>query len=128
MKVKLYSRAFGLLLVSLFSYSLVSAQTAPMKTSKGNDQTLQVSRKKIDSLDKALIALLGERERVVKEIGVYKAKNNIPALQADRFKQVIEKSIEAGKKESLSETFVTELMNAIHKESLRIEEEIKAQK
>lgn len=128
MKVKLYSRTFGLLLVSLFSYSLVSAQTAPMKTSKGNDQTLQVSRKKIDSLDKALIALLGERERVVKEIGVYKAQNNIPALQADRFKQVIEKSIEAGKKEGLSETFVTELMNAIHKESLRIEEEIKAKK
>ena len=128
MKIKLYSRVFGLLLVSLFSYSLVSAQTAPMKTPKGNDQTLQVSRKKIDSLDKALIALLGERERVVKEIGVYKAKNNIPALQADRFKQVIEKSIEAGKKEGLSETFVTELMNAIHKESLRIEEEIKSQK
>lgn len=128
MKIKLYSRVFGLLLVSLFSYTLVSAQTAPMKTPKGNDQTLQVSRKKIDSLDKALIALLGERERVVKEIGVYKAQNNIPALQADRFKQVIEKSIEAGKKEGLSETFVTELMNAIHKESLRIEEEIKAQK
>jgi chorismate mutase len=128
MKIKSYSRVFGLLLVSLFSYSLVSAQTAPMKTSKGSDQTLQVSRKKIDSLDKALIALLGERERVVKEIGVYKAQNNIPALQADRFKQVIEKSIEAGKKEGLSETFVTELMNAIHKESLRIEEEIKAQK
>ncbi|WP_419701018.1 chorismate mutase [Mucilaginibacter sp. NFX135] len=128
MKIKLYSRAFGFLLVSLFSYSLVSAQTAPMKTPKGNDQTLQISRKKIDSLDKALIALLGERERVVKEIGVYKAQNNIPALQADRFKQVIEKSIEAGKKEGLSETFVTELMNAIHKESLRIEEEIKVQK
>jgi len=128
MKIKLYSRVFGLLLVSLFSYSLVSAQTAPMETPKGNDQTLQVSRKKIDSLDKALIALLGERERVVKEIGVYKAKNNIPALQADRFKQVIEKSIEAGKKEGLSETFVTELMNAIHKESLRIEEDIKTQK
>ncbi|MGN8071162.1 chorismate mutase [Mucilaginibacter sp. SG564] len=128
MKIKLYSRVFGLLLLALFSYSLVSAQTAPMKTPKGNDQTLQISRKKIDSLDKALIALLGERERVVKEIGVYKAQNNIPALQADRFKQVIEKSIEAGKKEGLSETFVTELMNAIHKESLRIEEEIKAQK
>ena len=128
MKIKLYSRVFGLLLVSLFSYSLVSAQTAPMKTPKANDQTLQTSRKKIDSLDKALITLLGERERVVKEIGVYKAQNNIPALQADRFKQVIEKCIEAGKKEGLSETFVTELMNAIHKESLRIEEEIKAQK
>jgi chorismate mutase len=128
MNMKFYSRILGLFVVSLFNYSLVSAQSAPMKTPKGTDQTLQISRKKIDSLDKALITLLGERERVVKEIGVYKAQNNIPALQADRFKQVIQKSIEAGKKEGLSETFVTELMNAIHKESLRIEEEIKAQK
>jgi chorismate mutase len=99
-----------------------------MTTPSSNNPTLQISRKKIDSLDKELIALLGERERVVKEIGIYKAQNNIPALQADRFKQVVEKSIEAGKKEGLSETFITELMNAIHKESLRIEEEIKAQK
>jgi len=126
--MKFYSRILGLFVVFLFNYSLVSAQSAPMKTPKGTDQTLQISRKKIDSLDKALITLLGERESVVKEIGVYKAQNNIPALQADRFKQVIQKSIEAGKKEGLSETFVTELMNAIHKESLRIEEEIKSQK
>lgn len=69
--------------------------------------------------------LIGERERAVKEIGVYKAKNNIPPLQAARFKQVLEKSIIAGKKEGLSATFVTEMMNAIHKESLRIEDEIK---
>jgi chorismate mutase len=128
MNIKFYSRIAGLLLVCLFSYTLVSAQSVPMKTPKGTDQTLQVSRKKIDSLDKALIALVGERERVVKEIGIYKAQNNIPSLQADRFKQVLEKSIEAGKKEGLSETFITELMNAIHKESLRIEDEIKAQK
>jgi chorismate mutase len=128
MNMKFYSRLLGLFLVSVLNYSLVSAQSAPMKTPQGTNQTLQISRKKIDSLDKTLIALLGERERVVKEIGVYKAQNNIPALQADRFKQVIEKSMEAGKKEGLSETFITELMNAIHKESLRIEEEIKAQK
>lgn len=70
--------------------------------------------------------VIGERERVVREIGLYKAKNNIPSLQADRFKQVLEKSIAAGQKEGLSATFVTEMMNAIHRESLRIEEEIKA--
>lgn len=126
--MKFYSRVLGVFLITLFNYSLVSAQTTPMKATNSTDQTLQASRKKIDSLDKALIALVGERERVVKEIGVYKAKNNIPSLQADRFKQVLEKSIEAGKKEGLSETFITELMNAIHKESLRIEDEIKAQK
>lgn len=126
--MKFYSRILCFSVVYLLNYGLVSAQSVPMKTPKGTDQTLQVSRKKIDSLDKALIALLGERERVVKGIGIYKAQNNIPALQTDRFKQVVEKSIEAGKKEGLSETFITELMNAIHKESLRIEEEIKAQK
>lgn len=126
--MKFYSRITGLLLICLFSYTLVSAQSVPMITPKGTDQTLQVSRKKIDSLDKALIALVGERERVVKEIGIYKAQNNIPSLQANRFKEVLEKSVEAGKKEGLSETFITELMNAIHKESLRIEDEIKGQK
>jgi chorismate mutase len=128
MSRRFYSRLLGIFIVSLFNYSLVSAQTAPMKNPASTDQTLQISRKKIDSLDKALIQLLGERERVVKEIGIYKAKNNIPSLQADRFKQVLEKSVEAGKKEGLSETFITELMNAVHKESLRIEDELKNQK
>ena len=66
------------------------------------DPTLDVARHKIDSLDKKLIEILGARERVVKEIGIYKAKNNIPSLQVARFQQVIDKAIAAGKKEDLS--------------------------
>ncbi|OKS89209.1 chorismate mutase [Mucilaginibacter polytrichastri] len=89
------------------------------------DNTLAINRQKIDSLDKMLIQVLGERERVVKEIGIYKAKNNIPSLQAARFQQVLNKGIEAGKKEGLSAEFVTDLLNAIHKESLRIEDSLK---
>ena len=89
------------------------------------DTTLQNNRKKIDRIDKQLIELLGEREKIVKEIGIYKAKNNIAPLQAARFQQVLNKAIAAGKKEGLSAEFVTELLNAIHKESLRIEENIK---
>jgi hypothetical protein len=38
--------------------------------------------------------------------------------------QVLEKGIAAGKMEGLSEEFCTELLNAIHKESLGIEEEL----
>jgi len=125
--MKIYARVAVLIAMYLFNLNLARAQSVPMETPKSTDQTLKISRNKIDSLDKKLIALLGERERVVNEIGIYKAKNNIAPLQADRFKQVLEKSIEAGRKEGLSETFITELMNAIHKESLRIEEEIKKQ-
>lgn len=95
---------------------------------KAADPTLQIARQKIDSLDKKLIEILGARERVVKEIGIYKAKNNIPSLQAARFQQVIDKGIAAGKKEDLSPEFITELLNAIHKESLRIEDALKENK
>ena len=91
-----------------------------------SDAFLKEKRAQIDSLDKKLFEVLGARERVVKEIGVYKAKNNIPSLQAARFQQVLDKGIEAGKKEGLSAEFVTELLNAIHKESLRIEDALKA--
>ena len=91
----------------------------------GSDAFLKEKRAEIDSLDKKLFEVLGARERVVKEIGLYKAKNNIPSLQAARFQQVLDKGIEAGKKEGLSATFVTELLDAIHKESLRIEDALK---
>jgi len=86
-----------------------------------NQQDLDNSRKEIDSLDRQMIKILGERERIAKSIGIYKAKNNIPPLQEARFKLVVENAIAAGAAEGLSAVFITELMDAIHKESLRIE-------
>ena len=91
------------------------------------DAALKIQRQKIDSLDNQMLKIIGLREQVVKEVGLYKAKNNVPPLQSARFQQVLEKNIKLGKEFGLSAEFVTELMNAIHKESLRIEEEIKAQ-
>ena len=64
-------------------------------------QDLDINRAKIDSLDNPIITILGERERIVRAIGVYKAKNNIPPLQAARFKEVLDKSIAKGSKEGL---------------------------
>jgi chorismate mutase len=89
------------------------------------DTVLENKRLLIDSLDKRLFEILGAREKVVREIGVYKARNKIAPLQAARFQKVLEKGIAAGKMEGLSEEFCTELLNAIHKESLRIEEALK---
>lgn len=123
--MKLYRRILFLFGACLLSHSMVFAQQIAPKVPDSGLNTLQINRKKIDSLDKELMRLIGERESAVREIGIYKAKNNIPPLQAGRFKQVLEKSIISGKKAGLSATFVTEMMNAIHKESLRIEDEIK---
>jgi chorismate mutase len=123
--MKKHHFAIAVLAISTLGYARVYAQS---RTKGAPDNTLEVSRKKIDSLDKKLIEVLGERERVVKEIGIYKAKNNIPPLQAARFQQVLEKGIKAGEKEGLSAAFITEMLNAIHKESLRIEKELKSNK
>ncbi|SFD55480.1 chorismate mutase [Chitinophaga sp. CF118] len=120
---------FSALLVILLSYGTLSySQTKPAASEAEIKQQLGSYRTKIDSLDALLISTLGQREKVVKEIGIYKAENHIPALQKDRFKQVLERSIEAGKKEGLSATCIEEIMNAIHKESLRIEQEDIAKK
>jgi chorismate mutase len=112
------------LILALAGGAILIATTSFGQTAS-SDTFLQSKRSEIDSLDKKLFEVLGARERVVKEIGVYKAKNNIPSLQAARFQQVLDKGIEAGKKEGLSAEFVTELLNAIHKESLRIEDALK---
>ena len=106
----------------------ISAGKLHAQTSGKDDSILTTGRKQIDSLDKKMIEVLGQRERVVEQIGVYKAKNNIPPLQAARFQKVLENGIAAGKQEGLSAEFVTELLNAIHKESLRIEEAAKTKK
>lgn len=120
MKTSLVSVLFGVLLRGA---GVAYSQSAP---APAVDAALKVQRQKIDSLDNQLLKIIGLREQIVKEVGIYKAKNNVPALQAARFQQILEKNIALGKQMGLSAEFVTELMNAIHKESLRIEEEVKA--
>jgi len=108
-------------IISLSCGTVSYCQTKPSETEI--KQHLSGYRSQIDSLDAALIKIIGERERVVKKVGIYKAENHVPALQKDRFQQVLEKAVAAGVKEGLSQVCIEEVMNAIHKESLRIEQE-----
>jgi chorismate mutase len=62
------------------------------------DAALKVHRQKIDSLDNQLLKIIGLREQIVKEVGIYKAKNNVPALQAARFQQILEKTLRLANK------------------------------
>ncbi len=100
---------FAFLIIVLLSLSLgASAQ----------QDTLQMFRKNIDSLDLKLIQVLGKRMEVVTAVGKYKAAHQIAPLQPKRFEEIVAKNILLGKKEQLSETFIRSLMDAIHNESL----------
>ncbi|RYY37960.1 MAG: hypothetical protein EOP46_00655 [Sphingobacteriaceae bacterium] len=109
------------LLLIIIAFGISTAALAQTKTTEQINADLAPHRKQIDSLDKLLIQVIGQRQRVVKQVGIYKKKYNVPPLQPARFKQVVDRAIAAGQKEGLSAEFITELMNAIHHESLRIE-------
>jgi chorismate mutase len=120
--MKIHSLLLASLIISASVFSKGQAQTN-FKENASN--IMEIQRRKIDSLDKKLMEILGARQRAVKEIGIYKAKNNISSLQAARFQEVLRKGIEAGQKEGLSAEFITRILTAIHEESLRIEENLK---
>jgi chorismate mutase len=105
---------YRFLLVILLQGMLLVAVNAQSDTK----DSLPFFRADIDRLDAELIKILGQRMQVVAEVGKYKATHNIPALQTGRFNAILQKNIELGKKEDLSEKLITDLMNAIHAESL----------
>lgn len=80
--------------------------------------SLALFRDQIDVLDAEIIKLLGRRMQVAEQVGAYKARRNMPPLQQGRFEAILKKNIELGKAVHLSESCITEVMNAIHKESL----------
>jgi chorismate mutase len=125
MNTKPFKWLISVLAICLLCCSIGYAQSKHTQLQINTKQDLDAGRVKIDSLDNQLIKVLGEREKIVKAIGVYKAKNHIPPLQEGRFKQVVQKTIAAGNKVGLSPEFIMELLNAIHKESLRIEKAVR---
>lgn len=121
-------KKFVILIIGMASMAIVNKADGQSASTNAKDPVLEIKRKTIDSLDKQLFEVLGARERVVREIGVYKARHHIAPLQAARFQKVLEAGIEAGKQQGLSPEFVTEMLNAIHKESLRMEEALLKEK
>jgi chorismate mutase len=120
--MKIHSLLLASLTISASFFSRGQGQTSYKENASS---IMEIQRRKIDSLDKKLMEILGARQRAVKEIGIYKAKNNISSFQAARFQEVVRKSIEAGQKEGLSAEFITRILTAIHEESLRVEESLK---
>lgn len=75
-------------------------------------------RYQIDSMDKDLIDILGNRICITEKIGQYKKDNNITILQQDRWKHILDNAISVGQKRNLSKDFISKIFKAIHQESI----------
>lgn len=70
-------------------------------------------RQRIDAIDRTLIATLGERFQVTKEVGLYKKTHGIEASDPDRERQMFEKIKLLAQQEGLNPEMATNIFRII---------------
>lgn len=85
---------------------------------------LEHLREQINHLDEELISLISHRMNVAKEIGEIKKTGKITVLQSSRYNDILKRALQKGDKVGLSEEFIKAYLEAIHIESIRIQNTI----
>jgi chorismate mutase len=85
---------------------------------------LDALRSQIDEVDEELIQNLFRRMEVIKKIGALKKENQITILQVNRWQKIVEHFMSEGKILGLGEDFLKGILNSIHLESMRNQNEI----
>lgn len=81
-------------------------------------------RAQIDVIDENLLFALKSRMGVSSKIGKYKKEHNIAILQTGRWDSLLAEMVRKGSEYGLSERFIVQLFNAIHEESVRVQNDI----
>lgn len=84
---------------------------------------LKKHRQEIDKIDKLIVRLIADRIKVVKKIGRYKKKKNMPPLQPKRWQEVLDSKKELARQLGLGEKMIEEIYELIHKYCLKVESE-----
>ncbi|MBU0999784.1 chorismate mutase [Patescibacteria group bacterium] len=88
------------------------------------NQQLDDLRKQIDVLDEKILISIAKRVNIVRKIGKYKKERKLSVFDKKRWDQILKSNLEKGRKLNLSEEFIKNLLNLIHKYSLDIQEKI----
>ncbi len=89
-----------------------------------NGLSLDNLRLTLFNLDKSLCLVLAERFKVVKDIGIYKHGLGIPALDKNRWQQVLDHKVGIAKSVGVSSSLIKDIFNSIHEVALSIEEQM----
>lgn len=81
-------------------------------------------REQIDALDNNLIELLSNRMNICRKIGSYKKEHNMTVLQANRYKEIIDKRGAQGELFGMDSEFVKHIFELVHEESVRQQMEV----
>jgi chorismate mutase len=94
------------------------------KGSSEFETRLEMLRREIDKMDAELLDIISKRMKIVDEIGQYKKENNITILQIQRWNEIILDRLSLGSRMGLGREFVLQLLQLIHEDSIRRQEEI----
>lgn len=78
-------------------------------------------RAEIDLLDEQLWEIIGKRKDVARQIGQWKKLHGLPIVQAARWQEVKLHCYRLAEAQGVSHECVEEVMEALHKESIRVE-------
>ena len=78
-------------------------------------------RAEIDQLDKHLWEIIAQRMDIAREIGEWKQTHGESVLQSNRYQQVLDQCLQWGREKGISADTVREVMDALHKESVRVQ-------
>jgi len=96
-------------------------RTRESKSDASFEHELDALRTAIDQVDADLINTLAKRMDMVDRIGRIKQKHNMTAFQVKRWQEVMDTFLQTGSIAGLEQRFLKELLELIHKESIRIQ-------
>ena len=85
----------------------------------GMRDRLEELRDLIDQLDESIAQKLGARMDIAARIGDHKRQHRVAILQPERWERIMKQQLNLAKGLGLSDTFVQEFMDAVHRESIR---------
>ncbi len=102
--------------------SLVLRETSA--EDKNFNAQLKKLRKSIDEVDMKLLQVMGDRTKLVQEIGRFKKENSVTILQIERWFEILKTRQEMGVSCNLENQMVSELFELIHKHSILTQTDI----
>lgn len=102
-------------------------QSLIIRTATGEasfEMELNKWRDLIDEKDQEILNLLASRFAAIQAIGMLKQKHQVTILQLDRWSRIIETRMAEATRFSINPLFMKRLLDLIHEESIRIQEEI----
>lgn len=96
--------------------SLLFRQALPTPPMQGR---LEELRDMIDQLDEEIAQKLGTRMALAERIGEHKREHSVAIMQPERWERIMQRQLKLASHLGLGEVFVTEFMDAVHRESIR---------